>query len=367
MSATPRSPAAGGSPDLEQRAVEPGGRQDLQTKPGSGELEQSDGRLNVAGGVPHRPGEQSAGRPGPSGAAQQSVLHQRRQGAQPGLRAGRHRLPDALLESRPATPTPAPSTSRTARTTLGDYSPFTPANRALQRPPALAGSALGVGGGLQAQSDYSVDYRGVSMRQGGYALVNMRLGDRRALDGGGQRQQPVRPDLLPELPLDDPLERLYAGLFGALGVGLLLLVGGLLARGPGNLAGAWAVAAGTPGAVLLAGAVEARPLLLSLHGGAGALFGVLLFVVLFSGAWSLGHDDLREWLRAPAQAERPLRWSACSSGRARKASTSAMRPCCCPLPAMPPSASAMRAWTAGWTSTRPVAGCCRRRRRWTSC
>ncbi|HBO4314692.1 TPA: hypothetical protein NIF13_005753 [Pseudomonas aeruginosa] len=38
------------------------------------------------------------------------------------------------------------------------------------------------------------------------------------------------------LPLDDPLERLYAGLFGALGMGLLLLVGGLLARGPGNLA-----------------------------------------------------------------------------------------------------------------------------------
>ncbi|HFS0485721.1 TPA: Fe(3+)-pyochelin receptor FptA [Pseudomonas aeruginosa] len=33
-----------------------------------------------------------------------------------------------------------------------------------------------VGGGLQAQSDYSVDYRGVSMHQGGYALVNMRLG-----------------------------------------------------------------------------------------------------------------------------------------------------------------------------------------------
>ncbi len=33
-----------------------------------------------------------------------------------------------------------------------------------------------VGGGLQAQSDYSVDYSGVSMRQGGYALVNMRLG-----------------------------------------------------------------------------------------------------------------------------------------------------------------------------------------------
>ncbi|HHM4783360.1 TPA: Fe(3+)-pyochelin receptor FptA [Pseudomonas aeruginosa] len=33
-----------------------------------------------------------------------------------------------------------------------------------------------VGGGLQAQSEYGVDYRGVSMRQGGYALVNMRLG-----------------------------------------------------------------------------------------------------------------------------------------------------------------------------------------------
>ncbi|MDC3951574.1 Fe(3+)-pyochelin receptor FptA [Pseudomonas aeruginosa] len=33
-----------------------------------------------------------------------------------------------------------------------------------------------VGGGLQAQSDYSVDYRGVTLRQGGYALVNMRLG-----------------------------------------------------------------------------------------------------------------------------------------------------------------------------------------------
>ncbi|MBG6472556.1 Fe(3+)-pyochelin receptor FptA [Pseudomonas aeruginosa] len=33
-----------------------------------------------------------------------------------------------------------------------------------------------VGGGLQAQSDYSVDYRGGSMRQGGSALVNMRLG-----------------------------------------------------------------------------------------------------------------------------------------------------------------------------------------------
>lgn len=154
-----------------------------------------------------------------------------------------------------------------------------------------------VGGGLQAQSDYSVDYRRREhapgrLRTGQHAPG---LQDRRALDGGGQRQQPVRPDLLPEpvqpqleqplrrtaqlqrqpagrvlmprqsgfgwawrvplalagslaaatasgylltrgLPLDDPLERLYAGLFGALGVGLLLLVGGLLARGPGNFA-----------------------------------------------------------------------------------------------------------------------------------
>ncbi|WP_348537541.1 TonB-dependent receptor domain-containing protein [Pseudomonas aeruginosa] len=45
----------------------------------------------VAGGVPHRPGEQSAEDPDHPGHAQQSVLHQRRQGAQPGLRAGRHR------------------------------------------------------------------------------------------------------------------------------------------------------------------------------------------------------------------------------------------------------------------------------------
>lgn len=35
-----------------------------------------------------------------------------------------------------------------------------------------------VGLGLQAQSDYSVDYNGVTMRQGGYALFNARLGYR---------------------------------------------------------------------------------------------------------------------------------------------------------------------------------------------
>ena len=46
-------------------------------------------------------------------------------------------------------------------------------------------------------------------------------------------------------------------------------------------------------------AMPARAVLQALHGGAGALFGVLLFVVLFSGAWSLGHDELRDWLRPP--------------------------------------------------------------------
>lgn len=44
-------------------------------------------------------------------------------------------------------------------------------------------------------------------------------------------------------------------------------------------------------------AASARALWLELHGGASALFGVLLFVVLFSGAWSLGHDALLDWAR----------------------------------------------------------------------
>lgn len=43
-----------------------------------------------------------------------------------------------------------------------------------------------------------------------------------------------------------------------------------------------------------------RRLLLELHSGAGALFGVLLFVLLFSGSWSLGHDALQDWARPPA-------------------------------------------------------------------
>ena len=31
---------------------------------------------------------------------------------------------------------------------------------------------------MQAQSDYSVDYRNVTLRQGGYALANLRVGYR---------------------------------------------------------------------------------------------------------------------------------------------------------------------------------------------
>ncbi|WP_413205723.1 PepSY-associated TM helix domain-containing protein [Rhodospirillum sp. A1_3_36] len=42
-----------------------------------------------------------------------------------------------------------------------------------------------------------------------------------------------------------------------------------------------------------------RRLLAELHGGAGALFGVILFVVLFSGCWSLGVEALQVWARPP--------------------------------------------------------------------
>lgn len=42
-----------------------------------------------------------------------------------------------------------------------------------------------------------------------------------------------------------------------------------------------------------------RRLLVELHGGAGAVFGVLLFVVLFSGCWSLGSEALQSWARPP--------------------------------------------------------------------
>ena len=37
----------------------------------------------------------------------------------------------------------------------------------------------------------------------------------------------------------------------------------------------------------------------ALHRGAGALFGVVLFVVLFSGTWSLATDSMQGWWRPP--------------------------------------------------------------------
>ncbi len=40
------------------------------------------------------------------------------------------------------------------------------------------GRRWSIGGGVQAQSDYSVDYRNVTLRQGGYALANLRVGYR---------------------------------------------------------------------------------------------------------------------------------------------------------------------------------------------
>lgn len=42
-----------------------------------------------------------------------------------------------------------------------------------------------------------------------------------------------------------------------------------------------------------------RRLLAEVHGGAGAVLGVLLFVVLFSGCWSLGAEALQTWARPP--------------------------------------------------------------------
>ncbi|MGA4816675.1 hypothetical protein ACPA9J_24075 [Pseudomonas aeruginosa] len=63
-----------------------------------GEL--ADGRLNLSLAafridLENNP-QEDPDHPGPPN---NPFLHQRRQGAQPGLRAGRHRLPDALLES----------------------------------------------------------------------------------------------------------------------------------------------------------------------------------------------------------------------------------------------------------------------------
>lgn len=43
-----------------------------------------------------------------------------------------------------------------------------------------------------------------------------------------------------------------------------------------------------------------------LHGSAGAAFGVLLWMVLFSGAWSLGYASLQDWAQPPAGAAADL-------------------------------------------------------------
>ncbi|MEN5199864.1 PepSY-associated TM helix domain-containing protein [Pseudomonas wadenswilerensis] len=43
-----------------------------------------------------------------------------------------------------------------------------------------------------------------------------------------------------------------------------------------------------------------RALVQRVHSGAGGVFGLLLFVILLSGAWSMAHEDLRTWFRGPA-------------------------------------------------------------------
>lgn len=43
-----------------------------------------------------------------------------------------------------------------------------------------------------------------------------------------------------------------------------------------------------------------RGLVQRVHAGAGAVFGLMLFVILLSGAWSMVHEDLRSWFRGPA-------------------------------------------------------------------
>ncbi len=56
-----------------------------------------------------------------------------------------------------------------------------------------------------------------------------------------------------------------------------------------------------------------RGLVQRVHAGAGSVFGLLLFVILLSGAWSMAHEDLRGWFRGTAalQSQAPLplsRW-----------------------------------------------------------
>jgi uncharacterized iron-regulated membrane protein len=43
-----------------------------------------------------------------------------------------------------------------------------------------------------------------------------------------------------------------------------------------------------------------RVLVQRVHAGTGGVFGVLLFVILLTGAWSMAHEDLRGWFRGPA-------------------------------------------------------------------
>ncbi|MFL1549811.1 PepSY-associated TM helix domain-containing protein [Pseudomonas sp. D47] len=43
-----------------------------------------------------------------------------------------------------------------------------------------------------------------------------------------------------------------------------------------------------------------RALVQRVHAGVGGVFGVVLFVILLSGAWSMAHEDLRAWFRGPA-------------------------------------------------------------------
>ncbi|MBO8382103.1 hypothetical protein ID036_33900 [Pseudomonas aeruginosa] len=173
------------------------------------------------------------------------------------------------------------------------------------------------------------------------------------------------------LPLDDPLERLYAGLFGALGWACCCLSAGCWRVVRATSPGAWAVAcwywAWRCGCWRGAVEVAARPLLLSLHGGAGALFGVCCSWCC-SVAPGVLATTLREWLRAPAQAggealalERLLERAGEEGVDIRDATLL--------LPA--PGHAAFSVCDARldcrWTSTRPAAGCCHRCRRWTSC
>ncbi|WP_404488164.1 PepSY-associated TM helix domain-containing protein [Pseudomonas sp. HT11] len=43
-----------------------------------------------------------------------------------------------------------------------------------------------------------------------------------------------------------------------------------------------------------------RALVQRVHAGMGAVFGVVLFGILLTGAWSMAHEDLRAWFRGPS-------------------------------------------------------------------